>query len=149
MGTTIFINEQNLNDDKVLQLFSNALKSTPCFPKSEIEELSEIYAKNLVDKFIVSDGELDETFGMGWALLRGVSSMQVRTYIEVTDTQGKSYVFIPEKHLRLDVKADKCGNSNYNMCGFLISGFSGMFQEGDLKFRAFLEYEGQFYTNGI
>ena len=93
--------------------------------------------------------KLDETFGMGWALLRGVSSMQVRTYIEVTDSQGKSYVFIPEKHLRLDVKADRGGNSNYNMCGFLISGFSGMFQEGDLTFRAYLEYQGQFFTNGI
>ena len=92
---------------------------------------------------------LDETFGMGWALLRGVSSMLVRTYIEVTDCKGKSYVFIPEKHLRLDVKADRCGNSNYNMCGFLINGFSGMFQEGDLTFRAYLEYEGKFFTNGI
>lgn len=92
---------------------------------------------------------LDETFGMGWALLRGVSSMMVRTYIEVVDSKGKSYVFLPEKHLRLDVKAEHCGNSNYNMCGFLINGFSGMFEEGDLTFRAYLEYQGQYYTNNI
>lgn len=92
---------------------------------------------------------LDETFGMGWALLRGVSSMLVRTYIEVVDSKGRAYVFLPEKHLRLDVKAEHCGNSNYNMCGFLINGFSGMFEEGDLTFRAYLEYQGQYYTNNI
>lgn len=63
MGTTIFRNEQNLNDEKVLQLFNSTLKKTLCFPKSEIEELSNIYSKNIADKFIVSDGELDETFG--------------------------------------------------------------------------------------
>lgn len=91
---------------------------------------------------------LDETFGMGWALIRGVSSLLVRTYIEVTDKSGKSYVFLPEKHLRLDVKTARCGNSNYNMCGFLINGFSGMFEEGELKFRAYLEYDGKFYTDG-
>ena len=85
---------------------------------------------------------------MGWALLRGKSSLLVKTYIQVTDQSGNSYVFLPEKHLRLDVKADRCQNSNYNMCGFLINGFSGMFAEGQLSFRAYLEYEGVFYTDG-
>ncbi len=63
MGTTIFRNEQNLSNESVVKLFSTTLEATPCFPRSEIEELANIYAKNVVDKFIVSDGDLDETFG--------------------------------------------------------------------------------------
>lgn len=104
-----------------------------------------------LEQAIVTDKvewNLDETFGMGWALLRGKSSLLVKTYIEVVDKNKNSYVFLPEKHLRLDVKADRCGNSNYNMCGFLINGFSGMFAEGELSFRAYLEYDGVFYTDG-
>lgn len=118
---------------------------------SEIVNSDKIKNSVKLDQAIVTDKvewNLDETFGMGWALLRGKSSLLVKTYIEVTDKAGKSYVFLPEKHLRLDVKADRCGNSNYNMCGFLINGFSGMFAEGELTFRAYLEYDGRFYTDG-
>lgn len=118
---------------------------------SEIVNSDKIKNSVKLDQAIVTDRvewNLDETFGMGWALLRGKSSLLVKTYIEVSDNAGKSYVFLPEKHLRLDVKADRCGNSNYNMCGFLINGFSGMFAEGELIFRAYLEYEGRFYTDG-
>lgn len=118
---------------------------------SEIVNSDKIKNSVKLDQAIVTDKvewNLDETFGMGWALLRGKSSLLVKTYIEVTDKAGNSYVFLPEKHLRLDVKADRCGNSNYNMCGFLINGFSGMFAEGELTFRAYLEYDGRFYTDG-
>lgn len=118
---------------------------------SEIVNSHKLRNSVKLDSAIVTDKvewKLDETFGMGWALLRGKSSLLVKTYIEVTDKSGNSYVFLPEKHLRMDVKADRCGNSNYNMCGFLINGFSGMFAEGDLSFRAYLEYEGKFYTDG-
>lgn len=118
---------------------------------SEIVNSDKIKNSVKLDQAIVTDKvewNLDETFGMGWALLRGKSSLLVKTYIEVTDKVGNSYVFLPEKHLRLDVKADRCGNSNYNMCGFLINGFSGMFAEGELTFRAYLEYDGRFYTDG-
>ena len=62
MGTTIFRNENNLDNTEVLQVFNKALE-TECFPKSEIEELADIYSKNIVDKFIVSDDGLDNTFG--------------------------------------------------------------------------------------
>lgn len=118
---------------------------------SEIVNSDKIKNSVKLDQAIVTDKvewNLDETFGMGWALLRGKSSLLVKTYIEVGDKAGNSYVFLPEKHLRLDVKADRCGNSNYNMCGFLINGFSGMFAEGELTFRAYLEYDGRFYTDG-
>lgn len=118
---------------------------------SEIVNSDKLRNSVKLDEAIVTDKvewNLDETFGMGWALLRGKSSLLVKTYIEVVDKKGNSYVFLPEKHLRLDVKAERCGNSNYNMCGFLINGFSGMFAEGELSFRAYLEYEGKFYTDG-
>lgn len=118
---------------------------------SEIVNSDKLRNSVKFDQAIVTDKvewNLDETFGMGWALLRGKSSLLVKTYIEVVDKNKNSYVFLPEKHLRLDVKADRCGNSNYNMCGFLINGFSGMFAEGDLSFRAYLEYDGTFYTDG-
>lgn len=118
---------------------------------SEIVNSDKIKNSVKLDQAVVTDKvewNLDETFGMGWALLRGKSSLLVKTYIEVADKGGNSYVFLPEKHLRLDVKTDRCGNSNYNMCGFLINGFSGMFAEGELTFRAYLEYDGRFYTDG-
>lgn len=118
---------------------------------SEIVNSDKLKNSVKLDQAVVTDKvewNLDETFGMGWALLRGKSSLLVKTYIEVVDKNQNSYVFLPEKHLRLDVKADRCGNSNYNMCGFLINGFSGMFAEGELSFRAYLEYDGKFYTDG-
>lgn len=63
MGTTIFRNEENLNNTKVLQLFGNTLKKHPTFPTNEVDELAEAYSKNIADKFIVSDTGLDDTFG--------------------------------------------------------------------------------------
>ncbi|MBQ4530571.1 MAG: glycosyltransferase [Lachnospiraceae bacterium] len=92
---------------------------------------------------------LDEPFGKGWALLRGAPSIHVRTYIKVTDKNGLSHVFFPEKHYRADVKTFKCENSYYGSCGFWVNGFAGIFAEGPLDFQVFLEYEGKIYTDGI
>ncbi len=100
---------------------------------------------NVTDKV---EWDLDEEFGKGWALLRGMSSKLVKTYVQICDITGKTHVFLPEKHLRPDVRTAHCENSNYSMCGFLINGFSGMFAQGDLKFQVFLEYNGKFYTDG-
>ena len=63
MGTTIFRNKEKWDTKSVLELFSSKLEESENFSKSEIEELADIYSKNLVDKFIISDGELDDTFG--------------------------------------------------------------------------------------
>lgn len=118
---------------------------------SEIVNSNKLSNAVKLDSAIVTDKvewKLDKTFGMGWALLRGKSSLLVKTYIEVTDAANRTYMFVPGKQLRTDVRDDKCGNSNYTMCGFLLNGFSGMFAEGDLHFRAYLEYEGKFYTDG-
>lgn len=118
---------------------------------SEIVNSNKLSNSVKLDSAIVTDKvewKLDKTFGMGWALLRGKSSLLVKTYIQVTDAANRTYMFLPGKQLRTDVRDDKCGNSNYTMCGFLLNGFSGMFAEGDLQFRAYLEYDGKFYTDG-
>lgn len=62
MTTTVFRNENNLKQKEVLQEFKQALNKT-AFQKSDIEELADIYAKNMVDKFIVSDEDMKGTFG--------------------------------------------------------------------------------------
>lgn len=119
---------------------------------SEIRNFHNLRDSLDIDNVIVTDKvewDLDEEFGKGWALLRGKSSKLVKTYVQISDITGKTHVFLPEKHLRPDVRTAHCENSNYSMCGFLINGFSGMFGEGDLKFQVFLEYDGRFYTDGI
>ena len=63
MGTTIFRNPQKLKKEEVIQKFEKTLQDNGNFSKSEIEQLVDCYAKNPVDKFIVSDGDLESTFG--------------------------------------------------------------------------------------
>jgi hypothetical protein len=55
MQTTIFRNEDRVSTEEVLNLFTQTLEKTELFEKSEIEELSDIVAKNPADKFIVSE----------------------------------------------------------------------------------------------
>ena len=55
MQTTIFRNENQVSTEEVLNLFTQTLETTNLFEKSEIEELSDIVAKNPADKFIVSE----------------------------------------------------------------------------------------------
>ena len=62
MGTT-FRNEEGLTQKEVLEKFSTTLKENKNFSENEIEQLAETYSKNIVDKFIISDDSLDETFG--------------------------------------------------------------------------------------
>lgn len=63
MGTTVFRNPQNLDEKEILTKFETTLKENGNFDRSEIEQLVDAYAKNPVDKFIVSDEDLIETFG--------------------------------------------------------------------------------------
>ncbi len=60
MTTTIFRNRENVGMDEVLTNFTTALKESDLYNDSEIEMLAEIYAKNPVDKFIVS-GDVEAT----------------------------------------------------------------------------------------
>lgn len=53
-STTIFRNENKVSTEEVLNLFTQTLETIDLFEKSEIEELSDIVAKNPTDKFIVS-----------------------------------------------------------------------------------------------
>ena len=55
MQTTIYRNEERVTNQEVLSTFTRTLKSDYKLKKSEIEELTEIYAKNPVDKFIISE----------------------------------------------------------------------------------------------
>ena len=55
MKTTIFRNENKVSNEEVLSLFTRTLENIYLFKKSEIEELSDIVAKNPADKFIVSE----------------------------------------------------------------------------------------------
>ena len=55
MQTTIFKNEERLSTDEVLQVFRKTLEDNFTFERSEIEELTDITAKNPADKFIVSE----------------------------------------------------------------------------------------------
>ena len=55
MQTTIFRNENKVSTEEVLNLFTQTLETADLFKKSEIEELSDIVAKNPADKFIVSE----------------------------------------------------------------------------------------------
>lgn len=55
MQTTIFRNENKVSNEEVLSLFTQTLKDVELFKKSEIEELSDIVAKNPADKFIISE----------------------------------------------------------------------------------------------
>ena len=54
METIIFRNEQDLDNEKVLDLFKTKLQEAECYNSTEIEQLAEEYAKNPVDKFIIS-----------------------------------------------------------------------------------------------
>ena len=54
LNTTIFRNEDKVSTEEVLSLFTQTLETAELFEKSEIEELSDIVAKNPADKFIVS-----------------------------------------------------------------------------------------------
>lgn len=60
MKTTIFRNPEKLEMTDVISTFKEALKDAEVFSDSEIETLAETYAKNPVDKFIVT-GDIEAT----------------------------------------------------------------------------------------
>jgi len=111
MGTTIFRNEQNLGTNDVLKLFSSTLQQTELYTKSEIEDLADIYSKNIVDKFIVTDEDgLEETFGRQGDILfwkkgsemykqeyKRVRNLKVtdRTVLQPDDSMTGDHRFIP------------------------------------------------------
>ena len=59
MQTTIFRNENKVSTKEVLSIFNKTLKNDFDLKQTEIEELTEIMAKNPVDKFIVSEKPTD------------------------------------------------------------------------------------------
>lgn len=55
MQITAFRNENKVSTEEVLDFFTQTLNDCQLFEKEEIEQLSDIAAKNPVDKFIVSE----------------------------------------------------------------------------------------------
>ena len=55
MQTTIFKNENKVSTAEVIKIFNKELKENFTVKKSEIEELTDIMAKNPVDKFIIAE----------------------------------------------------------------------------------------------
>ena len=55
METTIFRNPEKLAINEVIEVFKDSLKGTEAFEASDIEALAETYAKNPVDKFIITE----------------------------------------------------------------------------------------------
>ena len=54
-ATKIFRNENKVSTTEVVDLFAKSIKESNICKTSEIEQLVEAYAKNPVDKFIISD----------------------------------------------------------------------------------------------
>lgn len=55
METTIFRNTENLGINEVIEVFKSSLAEKEEFEASDIEALAEQYAKNPVDKFIITE----------------------------------------------------------------------------------------------
>lgn len=55
MKTTIFRNEEKISTQEAVSVFNTALKEIDLFEGTEIEQLADAYAKNPVDKFIISE----------------------------------------------------------------------------------------------
>ena len=68
METTIFRNPQNLELTEVVNVFKEELENKSTFSASEIEQLAEVYAKNPVDKFIITEA-LDHDAAQGDILI--------------------------------------------------------------------------------
>ena len=67
-ATKIFRNEQKLDTVEVVDLFKKTMEETDVYEKSDIEQLADAYAKNPVDKFIVSE-KLDVEAAQGDILI--------------------------------------------------------------------------------
>lgn len=66
--TTIFRNEEKMTQEQVLDLFKKSMEATKVYEASEIEQLADAYAKNPVDKFIISE-KLDVEAAQGDILI--------------------------------------------------------------------------------
>lgn len=118
MGTVIFRNSQNLNEKEVLSKFESTLKENDNFKKSEIEQLVDAYAKNPVDKFIVSDEDLMETFGrQGDILFWPENSEMYKKEIKGVHSLVKTerLVLQPNDSITGDHRVVPLPNSNYSI----------------------------------
>lgn len=81
----IFRNKEELSTEEVLKLFKSSVEETDLYEKSDIELLVDAYAKNPVDKFIVTE-KLDVEAAQGDILIwaKG-TSMYKKNFKELRD----------------------------------------------------------------
>ena len=89
MKTTIFRNPNNLNIDEVINVFKDELETKEAFSNSDINELVEVYAKNPVDKFVITE-TLTHEAGQGDILIFAENTDLYKSYIKEIKTFEKT-----------------------------------------------------------
>ena len=94
MQTTIFRNEEKISNEEVLQKFVETLEKNYNVEQSEIDLLTEIAAKNPVDKFIVYENP-DDFIRQGDILIWTEQSPEYKENIKkVRDLQETSRMVV-------------------------------------------------------
>ena len=92
----IFRNEEKLGTAEVVDLFKKSMENTKAYEKSEIEQLADAYAKNPVDKFIISEN-LDVEAAQGDILIwaKG-TTMYEENFKELKDLKKTNRMVLQE-----------------------------------------------------
>ena len=120
MQTTIFRNEDKVSNAEVLNLFTQTLENAELFRKSEIEELSDIVAKNPADKFIVSEkpdvpvmqgdlliwSDLTDEYQREFPRVRDLASTS-RLVLQDDDSITGDHELVPLKHSKFTLQTGK------------------------------------------
>ena len=123
MQTTIFRNPEKLELNRVIEIFRNKLEES-YFEKSDIENLADAYAKNPIDKFIITEG-LQGAGGQGDILIFSKNTQFYKDHINKIENlkktdrlvlqEGDSYTgdhrIVPLPHTKYTIKTGKfCPN---------------------------------------
>lgn len=96
MPTIVLEKQKETNYQDFLKVFEHQLEKTNSFKKSEIEELTEIQAKNPVDKLIISEMQ-SEPVMQGDLLIWSELTQEYKKHIEkVSDLQETSKMALQE-----------------------------------------------------
>ena len=120
MQTVIFQNENKVSTQDVLNIFKESLKSMETFERSEIEELSDILAKNPVDKFIIYNtpkevcmqgdlliwSELTKEYKENFPKIKDLE-MSSRMILQDNDSLTGDHKLVPLKDAKFTLKTGK------------------------------------------
>ena len=96
MQTTIFKNENRVSTEEVLKIFNQELKENFTVKKSEIEELTDIMAKNPVDKFIISEKPTNPVMQGDILIWSDETEEYKENYPKVTELQSTSRLVLQD-----------------------------------------------------